>query len=83
MKLKAKQAGFDEVGGRVVHRCDTSVLPHAKVTRLDQETTCYECPLCGASVTTQMDAEDFPNEEAAALGQSRAPGEDPAFTIGF
>lgn len=52
MKRKAKDARFDEVGGRVVHRCDTNVLPHAKVTQLDQETTRYDCPHCKASVTT-------------------------------
>ena len=55
MKRKAKQAGFDEVGGRVVHRCDTSALPHAKITHVDQETTRYECPRCGASVTTNYE----------------------------
>ena len=55
MKHKAKEAGFDEVGGRVVHRCDTSVLPHADVTRLDQETTRYKCPHCGVTVTTSYE----------------------------
>lgn len=55
MKLKARQAGFDEVGGRVVHRCDTSVLPHADVTHLDQETTRYKCSRCGAEVTTRYE----------------------------
>lgn len=55
MNRKAKNAGFDEVGGRVVHRCDTSVLPHAEVTPIDQETTCYKCPRCGANVTTRYE----------------------------
>lgn len=55
MKLKAKQAGFDEVGGRVVHRCDTSVLPHANVTEVDAETTRYKCPRCGAEVITRYE----------------------------
>ena len=55
MKLKAKEAGFHEVGGRVVHHCDVNVLPHAEVTHLDQETTHYECPRCGASVTTSYE----------------------------
>ena len=55
MKLKARQEGFDEVGGRVVHRCDTNVLPHAEVTHLDQETTHYRCPRCGIEVTTHYE----------------------------
>lgn len=55
MKRKAKDAGFDEVGGRVVHHCDTSVLPHAKVTEIDQETTRYECSRCGITVTTSYE----------------------------
>ena len=55
MKLKAKQAGFKEVGNRVVHTCDTSVLPHAEVTHLDQETTQYKCSRCGREVTTRYE----------------------------
>ena len=50
MKEKARKAGFAEVGGRIVHLCDTSVLPHAEVEEIDQETTRYYCPLCGAEV---------------------------------
>lgn len=55
MKLKAKRAGFKEAGGRIVHTCDTSVLPRATVKKLDQETTRYECPRCGAKVTTRYE----------------------------